>query len=101
LFDAGASKPTPELILDLQYVENLHNQLALQTSGSSVEQLEQVNTCLMDYVWQKRGEWNRTTVAMGITDTFNAVLEDMQSVQEIGPISQNTKERLGNPSFSV
>jgi SpoVK/Ycf46/Vps4 family AAA+-type ATPase len=101
LFDAGASKPTPELVLDLEYVEHLHKQLALQTSGCSVEQLEQVNTCLMDFVWRKRGDWNRTEVAMGVTETFNAVLDDMQSVQEIGAISQNTKIQLENPSFSV
>jgi hypothetical protein len=71
------------------------------TSGFSVEQLEQLNTSLMDFVWQKRGEWNRTTVARGVTDTFNAVLEDIQSLQEIDPVSQNTKEQLDNPSFSV
>ncbi|KAF3398246.1 Tat-binding protein [Penicillium rolfsii] len=101
LFDGGASKPMPELVLDLEYVEHLHRQLALQTSGCSVEQLEQVNTCLMDFVWRKRGDWNRTAVAMGVTETFNSVLEDMQSVQEIGPISQNTKNQLDNPSFAV
>lgn len=101
LFDAGASNPTCELILDLPYVEHLHKQLGLMTSGFSVEQLEQLNTSLMDFVWQKRGEWNRTTVARGVTDTFNAVLEDIQCLQEIGPISQNTKEQLDNPSFSV
>jgi hypothetical protein len=38
---------------------------------------------------------------MGVTETFNAVLDDMQSVQEIGAISQNTKIQLENPSFSV
>ncbi|KAJ5166567.1 Tat-binding [Penicillium canariense] len=101
LFDAAAAKPVPEIVLDLEYIEHLHNQLTLQTSGCSVEQLEQVHTCLMDFVWRRRSEWNRTTVAMGITETFNAVLEDMQSIQEIGPISQNTKDQLANPSFSA
>lgn len=89
--------PTPELVLDLQYVEHLHDQLTQETSGCSVEQLEQVNTCLMDYIWQKRGEWDRTSVAKGISETFNEVLEDMQSMQEIGPIS---KQQMGNPSQS-
>lgn len=94
-------EPKLELVLDLHYVEHLHNQLTHQTSGCSVEQLEQVNTCLMDYIWQKRSEWDRTFVAKGITETFNAVLEDMQSMQEIGPISQNTKQQMGHSTYSL
>ncbi|KAJ5577824.1 Tat-binding, partial [Penicillium hispanicum] len=93
------SEPPPELILDVAYVEHLHKKLTQQTSGCSVEQLEQITTCLMDCVWHKRNEWNRTSVAKSVTATFNAVLEDMQSMQEIGPISQNTKEQMGKLSF--
>lgn len=92
-------EPAPELVLDIEYVEHLHNQLTQETSGCSVEQLEQVATCLMDYIWRKRGEWNRTAVAKGLAEAFNAVLEDMQSMQEIGPISQHTKQQMGNPGY--
>lgn len=93
-------EPAPQMTIDLPYVEHLHKQLSLQTSGCSIEQLEQILTCLMDFVWRTRGEWDRTTVARGITETFNDVLEDMLSMQEIGPISHNTKALMGNPSFS-
>lgn len=82
-------EPAPELVLDLDYVQHLHDELTQETSGYSVEQLEQVNTCLMDFIWQKRNEWNRTVVAKGITETFQAVLADMWSMQEIGPTSQH------------
>lgn len=116
LFDAPASKqsshlPTnfqsllnnedrsPEFIIDLKYVEGLHKQLTQRTSGCSVEQLEQINTSLVDYIWRKRGEWDRNKVAAGVIDTFNEVLEDMQAMQEIGPISQQTKEQLASSSF--
>ena len=85
---------SPKITLDLEYVQKLHEQLTQRTSGCSVEQLEQINTNLMDYLWQTRGEWNRSKVAAGIQDTFNEVLEDMQAMQEIGPISQKTKEQL-------
>lgn len=103
LFD-GSAKPAghasanlqalldvPELVLDAAYVEQLHASLATQTSGCSVEQLEQIHTCLMDFVWRKRSEWNRTTVAKGIAEAFNETLVDMQSMQDLGPISQDTK----------
>jgi SpoVK/Ycf46/Vps4 family AAA+-type ATPase len=92
-------EPHEPFVLDLQVVERLHTQLTLSTSGFSVEQLEQINTSLMDYVWRKRGEWNRTHVADGLGKTYNAVLEDMQEMQEIGPISQQTKDILANLSF--
>lgn len=93
---------SPRLILDHDYINQLHEELTQRTSGCSVEQLEQINSNLMDYVWQTRGEWNRTHVVAGIVQTFNAVLEDMLEMQEIGPISQETKERLGEaPSFQM
>ncbi|KAJ5936398.1 Tat-binding [Penicillium verhagenii] len=82
-------EPVPELVIDLPYVEHLHSQLAQRTSGCSVEQLEQINTYLMDFVWHMRGQWNRTTVSKGIMDTFEEVLEDMLAMQYVGPISQN------------
>lgn len=84
----------PRMLLDHAYLKQLHDELTQRTSGCSVEQLEQINTNLMDYVWRMRSEWNRTHVAAGVAQTFNAVLEDMQEMQEIGPISQRTKEQL-------
>ncbi|KAJ5326070.1 ATPase AAA-type core [Penicillium brevicompactum] len=92
-------EPHPPFSLDLDVVERLHEQLTLSTSGFSVEQLEQVNTNLMDYVWHMRGEWNRTLVADGLGKTYNEVLEDMQGMQMIGDISQETKDILANLSF--
>ncbi|KAL4872183.1 hypothetical protein BDV12DRAFT_193629 [Aspergillus spectabilis] len=107
LFDGTPRQPTalqsllndedesPKLIIDLDYVRNLHKEMTQRTSGCSVEQLEQINTALMDFLWRTRSEWNRSKVAAGIQNAFNDVLEDMQAVQEIGPISQKTKEQLG------
>ncbi|EAW20078.1 chromatin segregase YTA7 [Aspergillus fischeri NRRL 181] len=90
---------SPKVSLEHELIDNLHNQLTQRTSGCSVEQLEQINSNLMDYIWRMRGEWNRNKVAAGIRDTFNVVLEDMQAMQEIGPISQRTKEQLGADIF--
>ncbi|KAL4784257.1 hypothetical protein BJX76DRAFT_223662 [Aspergillus varians] len=107
LFDVASRQPTdlqsllnnedesPKLIIDHDYVRNLHTEMTQRTSGCSVEQIEQINTALMDFLWHTRSDWNRSKVAAGIQNTFNEVLEDMQSMQEIGPISQKTKEQLG------
>ncbi|KAL4913156.1 hypothetical protein BDW62DRAFT_169383 [Aspergillus aurantiobrunneus] len=106
LFDATSRQPTglksllnnetelPNLIIDHEYVRNLHQEMTQRTSGCSVEQLEQINTALMDFLWHTRSDWNRSKVAAGIQNAFNDVLDDMQAVQEIGPISQKTKEQL-------
>ena len=86
-------EPNPEIILDHAYIEHLHGELTRQTSGCSVEQLEQINTQLMDYVWHMRGEWNRTAVAKGVTETFNEVLVDMQDMQAIASMSHENARR--------
>lgn len=85
----------PRLVVDDRRVVELHEQLTQRTSGCSVEQLEQINTGLMDSIWRMRGEWNRTRVAAQVIETFNEILVDMQSMQEIGSISQKTREQLG------
>jgi ATPase family AAA domain-containing protein 2 len=92
---------SPTLVMDHQTVEQLHHQLTQRTSGCSVEQLEQINTHLMDCLWNMRGEWDRNKVIFKIKDTFNEVLDDMQSTQEFESISQKTKEQLGASSFRV
>ncbi|KAJ5088187.1 hypothetical protein N7456_011803 [Penicillium angulare] len=93
-------EPVPELEIDIAYVEYLHGQLTERTSGHSVEQLEQINTYLMDYVWHMRGEWNRTIVAKGVTEIFNEVLDDMQAVQEVGPTSLDAEAEASYPSHN-
>jgi SpoVK/Ycf46/Vps4 family AAA+-type ATPase len=92
---------SPKLVVDLDYIESLHEQLTQRTSGCSVEQLEQINTSLMDYLWRTRGEWNRSKVAAGIRDSFNEILDDMQAMQDIGPISQKTKDQLSSSIYHL
>ncbi|RMZ83452.1 hypothetical protein DV737_g1579, partial [Chaetothyriales sp. CBS 132003] len=54
------------------------DEFAHQTSGLTVEQLEQVNSVLMDRLWQTRGESNRIRVLEDLVTSFNAVMNDMQ-----------------------
>ncbi|KAJ5757818.1 uncharacterized protein N7511_006512 [Penicillium nucicola] len=94
-----SEEPHEPLVLDLDVVADLHNSLTLMTSGFSVEQLEQVNTNLMDTVWHMRAEWNRNNVAKGLSKRFNDVLEDMQEMQEIKSPSQKTRNHFQGVSF--
>ena len=76
------------LAIDYDLVVRLHDDVSARTTGCSVEQLEQVNSVLMDTVWRTRQEWNRSLVAIRVGDTFNKVLEDMEECGwEFGPSS--------------
>ncbi len=78
----------PVLAIDHDFVTHLLDDLSSRTTGCSVEQLEQVNSVLMDTVWRTRQEWNRSQVAVRVAETFNRVLEDMEECGwEFGPSS--------------
>jgi ATPase family AAA domain-containing protein 2 len=59
-------------------LENFHRDLTDKTSGLSVEQLEQVNSVLMDVLWKTRGDWDRRAVMDRVLEGFHEVVKDMQ-----------------------
>ena len=74
--------------VDHDFLTELHDNISSRTTGCSVEQLEQVNSVLMDTVWRLREEWNRTHVAMAVVIAFNRVLDEMEeSGSDFGPSS--------------
>jgi hypothetical protein len=82
----------PNLILpNATSVDNLLAEFAEKTSGLSIEQLEQVNSMLMDTLWTTRGEWDRNVVLEKTALVFNATLEDMGEEQWLGDSSWGRK----------
>jgi len=78
----------PTLTLDNDLMEGLHQEITQGTSGFSVEQLEQVNTAMMECVWRMRGDWNRNRVANAVRETFQECVADMRDVgQGFGTVS--------------
>lgn len=63
--------------------DNLLEYLTEQTSGYSVEQLEQVYSALMDQIWKTRGEWNRVKVIGEVRAAFEEVTEDIKACQDL------------------
>ena len=82
-------EPQPSLTLpDANRLQNFHQDFADRTSGLTIEQLEQVNSVLMDTVWKTRGEWERGKVLDAVGDAFNDVMKDMSEAgQDFGPSS--------------
>lgn len=79
----------PNLLLPSESsLDNTLLDLTDKTSGLSVEQLEQVNSILMDVLWTTRGEWDRRRVLDKVVSGFNEVLADMRGAgQEFGELS--------------
>ena len=82
----------PALILDAVFIAGLHEEFTRRTSGCSLEQLEQINTALMDSIWKQRGEWNRTKVGTEVSRVFNEVIVDLEDMQEVLPASLATTQ---------
>ncbi|KAI9674575.1 MAG: hypothetical protein M1829_003657 [Trizodia sp. TS-e1964] len=83
----NSPKEHPPFLIDEKFVEGLHAQFTDRTSGSSVEQLEQINTALMDCVWRMREEWNRTRVCTEVARVFNETMQDIEHMQQFLPAS--------------
>ena len=87
-----------EIIIDLFAVDQLPIEIAGNTDGFSVEQLEQANAALMEAIWAGRNEWNRNKVLEKVKRTLSEVLKDIRSMQAILPGSFNLSE---GDSFSL
>ena len=78
-YDDNGSPLQPRLIAD---TEQLLDYIVKQTSGCSVEQLEQVYAALTDKIWKTRGEPNRNRVAIQVRQVLDEVLADMMQCQD-------------------
>lgn len=63
-------------------VAQFQDDVADQTDGFSVEQLEQINREMMDKIWQTRSEWNRLKVYYSVKGVFDTLIGDMEPMQQ-------------------
>ncbi|KAI9675126.1 MAG: hypothetical protein M1817_001534 [Caeruleum heppii] len=85
------SSHQPQRIVEPQFIQDLHEEMTKRASGCSVEQLEQINTALMDSIWRQRHEWNRTLVGMEVKEVFNAIMADIEYMQDVEPASLQSR----------
>ncbi|KAF2643222.1 AAA-domain-containing protein [Massarina eburnea CBS 473.64] len=93
LNDDDASKP--QLLLDEDLLMKFLDTIVQQASGCSLEQLEQINAALMETIWKHRADWNRTAVIHEVGAAFNAIIKDIQKMQEIQDPSFKLRETQG------
>ncbi|KAJ5902398.1 hypothetical protein N7495_002926, partial [Penicillium taxi] len=62
------------VVVDSEVVEELHQALTDKSRGLSVEQLQHISSTITVYLWEKRGEWDRTQVCRGAIILLDQVL---------------------------
>lgn len=65
-----------------------------QTSGCSVEQLEQIYSALMSEIWRTRGQWDRVKVALEVGTIFTDVMEDIHVCQGLAAGSMEVDDQM-------
>lgn len=81
------STAVSNLVIDPKLTDQFLDEIVAQSSGCSVEQLEQIYSALMDKLWKTRGDWNRARVTRELMGVFNDVLGEIKAIQEIAPVS--------------
>lgn len=76
-----------KLVTNPKLAEKFLDDIAAQSNGCSVEQLEQIYSALMDKIWKTRGEWNRVRVTAKLKEVFDDVLRDIRENQETATLS--------------
>ncbi|KAJ4286269.1 TAT-binding protein-like protein 7, AAA ATPase [Kalmusia sp. IMI 367209] len=82
----------PQLLLDESQLSSLYEWLVKNSSGCSLEQLEQINATLMETIWQDRKEWNRNKVIHNVLKAFNNIITDIEQTQKLLKLSQEELE---------
>ena len=78
--------------MDHAYTSNFLETIVSQTSGCSVEQLEQIYSALMSEIWKTRDDWDRGKVARKVGGVFEETMEDIQSCQGMAAGSWEIEE---------
>lgn len=75
-------EPEPEFILNESKVEEFTSKLIDETAGFTVEELEQINSALVDTMWQHRAEWDRTSVLATLTEQLASTARQILRARE-------------------
>ncbi|KAK9474053.1 P-loop containing nucleoside triphosphate hydrolase protein [Dipodascopsis tothii] len=71
--------PNPPFVLDAVRVGDLHRDLADQTDGFTVEELEQLNSALLELVWKGKTLWDRTALVAEVVAAKDALLAQIRA----------------------
>lgn len=91
--NSGVSATTSSSQLPIVHEEEIRGfqlDMVSRTSGCTIEQLEQISRELMVAIWASKHEWNRMKVLNQLLMVFNETMADIEDVQDVGQLSQDT-----------
>ncbi|KAG8526872.1 uncharacterized protein KY384_008301 [Bacidia gigantensis] len=71
----------PPFKIDRVLIDETIRYFVEQSSGCSVEQLEQCSSAMMDEIWRTRGEWDRMSVTTKVRKRFQEEIDDIRDLQ--------------------
>ena len=95
------SSALSKLVIDPVMTDKLLEYLTDQTSGFSVEQLEQVYSALMNQIWKTRGEWSRVKVIEEVKAAFKEVTDDIKVCQDLLDGSMEISTQDGGTQYGA
>jgi hypothetical protein len=72
----------PELSIDEATLQKFWADLVSGTSGFTVEELEQINSVLVDAVWKRRTEWDRNPIIEVLGALFTTTVKQILGARE-------------------
>ncbi len=82
-----------EYIFTESLAENYIDELVSSTAGFTVEELEQINSKLMDIIWEHRSNWNRDSILKEVRIEIEGVLKIISNSR------QQVEESLYNENY--
>lgn len=74
--------PDKEITLDFNKMDNFKTRLVESTKGLTVEQLEQVNSALIDTLWSQRHLWDRNKIIDDLENTLTQVVDTIHAANK-------------------
>ena len=78
----------PPLVIQRDYNIAFFGKVVTDTSGCSVEQLEQLYSAMMNEIWRHRHDYDRFKVVKAVEARFDEELTDIKNGPGMGPSSQ-------------
>ncbi|KAA8900629.1 hypothetical protein TRICI_006187 [Trichomonascus ciferrii] len=74
--------PDKEIILDTNKMDSFYTRLVESTKGLTIEQLEQVNSALIDTLWSQRHLWDRNKIIDDLENTLTQVVDTIHAANK-------------------
>jgi hypothetical protein len=73
--------PTPDFVLSEDHLAQLETVIAEHTAGFTVEELEQLRAALMQRIWKRRSDWDRSALLDEMIVVSNSFIQQVNEAK--------------------